>query len=363
MRDHELRRLLETVDHPVDPEPVFSEALFERLASDAAGRRAPGSSLLLLLAATLLLAAAIGLGAAVAGGLVHLPWVAVLPAPTSAASPLTVSPSPTPSAVRSASPSSPGGVQLVQAPAGVLPYRSTVSIIGSSVEIHAEPDSASAVVATVGSGSRLVVGLPLVVGGVLWYDVSAPDLASQHGFAALDPTNGTVTVESVACPQDLVKVGGGIALRDLSALAGGWEGLACLGNTELSIHGVEITSGLGGVAPGTWSPPWLAYPIGGLVLAPEGDPAATVAIRLPPSVTLPTNPSPTPGVARVFSVTGHFEDATSASCSITDQPLGDSFAGGPTAPVDPAHAVVYCQEAFVATSVTVTGTTRDPLMP
>ncbi len=363
MRDDQLRQLLGSADRPVEPEHVFSEALFERLTAEADGGRRPRSRVLVLLAATLLLAATIGLGAAVAGGLVHLPWVAVLsPSPSAEADVATATPASSPPISPSGSPAPTAGRQLVQAPAGVLPYQSIISLAGISVQIHTAADPSSAVAGTVGPGSHLLVGLPLVVDGVLWYDVTGVDDTSLRGWAVLDPTDGTVTVEPVDCPVQEADATGVTPLGEIHGVHG-WPDLACHGDVEITVQGVEITSGIGGVAPGTWSPAWLAYPFGGLVVVPEGDPATTVAIRLPPSVSLPPNPSPTPGVARVFTVTGHFDDAASAGCSITDQPIGDSFSGGPRASVDPAHAVVYCEEMFVATSIEVTGTTRDPLAP
>jgi hypothetical protein len=352
MHDDDLRHLLGTVDRAVEPERIFSETLFERLSSEAGGGQ-PRSRVLVLLAATLLLAAAVGLGAAVAGGLVHLPWVAVLHTP-----------GPSPAAASSSPSASPTGApQVVEAPVGVLPAYATVSVERGPVAIRMAPDATSALVANVASGARLTIGFPspLIVDGTLWYAVSADDPTSA-GYAALDPTDGSVTVDRVQCAAK--PAGDAITLDDLAGPTSGWTDLACYGNTEITVEGVEITSGLGGASPGTWTPGWLAYPFGSLVLVPEGNPTATVQIHLQPSVVLPSpDPSLPLGTVPLIRVSGHFDDPASGGCSVIDVPLGEAFAGGPSANVDPASAAIYCREQFVATSLTVIGTGRDPLMP
>lgn len=361
MRDDQVRRLLESVDHPVEPERVFSGALFERLAAEASDARRARPRLLVLLVATLLLAATIGLGAAVASGLVHLPWVAVLPSPTSSQAPAMTSASATPSGTPSPVPS--GSPQEIDIPDGVLPAYSTIRVQEGTVTIHAFPDATSAIVASVPSGTELTVGFPtpLVIEGMLWYGVTAIGDPTKDGWAALDPTNGSVTVQPAACP---VAPADHVQLADLVGAGRSWIGPACFGDAEITVVGVEVTSGIGGSAPGTWQPGWLAYPFPGLILSPEGAAAPTVGVHLPPSIVLPSpDPALPTGQVPLVRVTGHFDDPASSGCSVTDVPIGDGVTDGPTANVDPAHAVVYCREQFVADSLTVIGSARDPLMP
>jgi hypothetical protein len=340
MRDDQLTQLLRQVDEPAYPDSVFADRLFDQLTREAA--RSRGRNTPLLLVAALVLASLVAVGAAVGSGVLHVPWVTVEVTPP---------PSGLAEATQSAAPSS--RAPVVSVPDGTLPALTNITVVHGPIPLRDAPDTAASVVGTLEAGQQFQV-YPLTaldIDGVPWYRVTTSSSDTSH-WIQLDPRSGNVTVDPVACPS------GDPSFRDLVAMTE-WSRLACFGDREFTVQGIEVT-GVRGTGPGTFTPTWLASPFAfRLALGPSSQ--AYLLVRAPDSVAVPPAPANLGNRYRIFQVTGHFDDATASTCRITGIPYGDN--SSPPAEIDPANGVLYCREQFVATTFTFTGTAEPTAAP
>lgn len=344
MRDDQLTRLLRQVDEPAYPDAALANRLFEQLTREAT--RSRGGHVGLLLVAALLVVGVLAAGVAVGSGLLKVPWLTfeVTPAPSGQPLPsVEVTPSATPS----------NRPAIVPVPDGTLPALTNITVTHGPVALRDTPDVAAPVVGTIESGQHFQVAplTALRIDGSLWFRVTTTDSGISH-WIQLDPRSDTVSVDEVTCPGADPDLG---ALVDMSE----WSRLACFGNRDFTLNGIEV-SGLGGTGPGTFTPTWLASPFA-FQVAVGSSSGAYLVVRGPDSIDVPPPPADLGNRQRTFEVIGHFDDAAASNCSITGIPYGDGSA--PPADVDPANAVLYCREQFVATSITVTGTAGATALP
>ncbi len=205
MHDDQIRRLLRTLEDDRTPDPVFSDALYERLLIVADDRRPSRSPFLLLAAAALLSMLLAGL--AVGSGLLRLPETVEASGP----------PLPSTSSVAVATPSvAPTGGETPAPTASVppsAPPESTVrpnSILfaeADNLRVRSEPSESAEVRATIRRGQLMAVtGARQAVAGIDWYEVriGPGDLA---GWVAAGPDDswlrqvddGAVTFACTGC--------------------------------------------------------------------------------------------------------------------------------------------------------------------
>ena len=361
MHDDQLSRLLRQADEPVYPDAAFADRLFEQLTRQAGA--APRSRAALLLVAAVVFTGVLALGAAVAGGLVKIPWlaVAVTPAPTAqpiasqeappSFAPTTSSQTPQPSV--ESSPSAPGIVID-----GIV--RSTVN----SLRVRAEPTTAGDALGTIDEGQMgFVVAGPVSADGYAWYQLSALGLPPNAGC---EPPLGT---NPFTCPNWLGWVAAGQPgaqawletttlpcpawPMNLEALLGdqaqpgprtALERLACYRSTSIRFRAwwpeIPAGAGLGGsCGPAAPSVAWLfclninyndlviseSAGFGGVGLKLFIDPAS--GVTMPPR-------------GQWVEVVAHLDDPAARDCV----PLG----GGDQ---DPVSVVLRCRSELVADTV------------
>ncbi|HEX6128376.1 MAG TPA: hypothetical protein VF071_05065 [Candidatus Limnocylindria bacterium] len=334
MRDDPLTRLFGSLADAGDPEPAFADTLFDQLRLEASGaarsRRQPWT---LLLAAALLLVA-VGAGAALASGLVRIPWLVVNP-----------SPSPSPSPTATPLPSEPASIEPSASPTlpptsdAVLPPSSLATTL-VELPLHQLPGTDTPLEATIPAGETILIHAfgPEMAEGETWYPVAwAEDFTgwpqnpetSLGGWVAVT-RDGFSTIEPVepACPT---------GTPDVPGLAGmlGWERLSCLGETEITLEGSWV-AGAGGVVPFSVEPAWLnpMSSIGGAI----ADGEAQIPFVLDPTAQLPAGIQ----AGDPIRIVGHHDDPAARTCSIDLE-----------GPVLDESAQLFCRQAFVVTSVEI----------
>jgi hypothetical protein len=172
-----------------------------------------------------------------------------------------------------------------------------------------------------------VVAGPVDASGYAWYQVGPllrPDGSSApFGWIAAASREGEAWVRRIepSCPAAAELAG----VLDLQPL----ERLACFGDRSLTLTGPQVACGAGG-GPWTWEPSWLMG-IGGCGLAIDETDA--LLVRVPPGGSGLDGSAPA-------TVSGHFDDAAAAGCTVT---TADSAFPAP----GPDEAVLICRTEFV----------------
>ena len=265
------------------------------------------------------------------------------------------------SGVPSSEPSAGAGPgPVVPPPDGLLPPGSLARVTADGLRVREGPTTGGEEVATLASGELVAIGKsylspnigPVEADGFTWYPVGVLGI-SEMPAVPHEPLENPGTIGWVAGGD---ADGGFLELVDprctdaeptLAVLQSllPWEQLACYGNARLTIEGVLGCGGCGSFIPGTFQPPWLAYPesLDFLSLEPQ-DRIGPFALWFPPEVERPE-------AASILRVTGHLDDARAAEC---DMQLGD-----PPAPVDEVTTLYACRAKFVVESVEVLGIDED----
>ena len=316
-------------------------------------------------------ALALGLAALLGGGdgdddaspsasaAVSAPPSAASSAPASAA--VSVAASAAPSSAASSAPSAGAGPDpVVEPPDGVLPPGSLARVTADGLRVREGPTTDAGEVATLVSGDLVAIGKsylspnigPVEADGFTWYPVGVLGI-SEMPAVPHEPLEVTGTVGWVAGGDangtflELVDARCTDAEPTLEVLQSllPWEQLACYGNTTITLEGILGCGGCGSFIPGTFQPPWLAYPesLDFLSVEPQ-DRIGPFALWFPPEVERPET-------ASILRVVGHFDDGRAAEC---DMQLGD-----PPAPVDEVSTLYSCRAKFVVESVEVLGTDED----
>ena len=283
--------------------------------------------------------------------------VASAPASPPASAPASADASAAPSSAPSADA---GPAPVVPPPDGVLPPGSLARVTVDGLRVREGPTTSAEEVATLASGDLVAIGKsylspnigPVEADGFTWYPVGVLDVAEMPpvphepfegpaaiGWMAGGDASGTfLELVDARCTdaEPTVEV-----LQSLLP----WEQLACYGDTTLTIEGILGCGGCGSFIPGTFQPPWLAYPesLDFLSVEPQ-DRIGPFALWFPPEVERPDAGS-------ILRVIGHFDDPRAAEC---DMQLGD-----PPAPVDEVTTLYACRAKFVVESVEVLGTDED----
>lgn len=291
--------------------------------------------------------------------------VASAPASAGSSAPPSAAASAVPSAAVSAVPSSPpsagaGPDPVVPPPDGVLPPGSLARVTADGLRVREGPTTSAGEVATLAAGELVAIGKsylspnpgPVEADGFTWYPVGVLGVTEMPPVPH-DPLDPSGTVGWVAGGDgsgtflELVDARCTDAEPTLAVLQSllPWEQLACYGNASLTIEGILGCGGCGSFIPGTFQPPWLAYPESLDFLSVEPlDRIGPFALWFPPEVERPE-------VASILRVTGHFDDPRAAEC---DMQLGD-----PPAAVDEVTTLYSCRAKFVVESVEVLGTDED----
>ena len=363
MHDDQLTRLLRQADEPAYPDAAFADRLFEQLSRRAGA--SPRRHTAMLLVAAVVLTGALAFGAAVAGGLVKVPWltaVAVTPAPTAqptasqnaitSAAPTTASPTPQPSVTPA--PSTAGLVMD-----GLV--RSTVN----SLRVRAEPTTAGDELGTIDEGQLgFVVAGPVSADGYAWYQVAGVGLPANAGcepplrthpfscpawlgWVAAGPRGGQPWLEptTLHCPASPMNLEALVIASGRQGPLTALERLACYGSTPISFRAwwpeLPPDAGLGGacgpvVAP---NPGWLLCQninYNDLVISDSVDEAVGLEIFIDPAsgVTMPPR-------GQWVEVVAHLDDPAARDCAPLEG--GDQ---------DPVSVVLTCRSELVADSVT-----------
>ena len=251
---------------------------------------------------------------------------------------------------------------VVAAPEGIIPPGSVARVLVDGLRIRHEPSTEATLIDELPSGQLVVVGYaltagswgPVDAGGFAWYPVrrlgdltelpalpgGTLDLEGEFGWAAAgDDTGPYLELVPPRCPQRPVELATVEAMQP-------WEQLACFGNEQITLEGTFGCGGCGGLVPGTFEPEWLAHPLNVQLLSV--DPSTRVG---PFTLHFPPGGVEAPEPASIVRVTGHFDDAAAADCSVSP--------GEPAEPVSAETAELYCREQFVVESIEVTGTDPD----
>lgn len=307
---------------------------------------APIAAIAALLLTALIVAVAFGTG------LIELPAAAeAQPTP----SPSVSSPSDTPDPSSSPSPAPSDDPTLAyEPPPGVLPP-SAVVVVNETLDLRSGALDDADVVTTIEPGRRMVIYGPLMVDGRRWYTLATTDHDDPaYGYVELDPAGDQVSLEPVTCPS------GEPSISTLAPLTS-WGRLACNGDREIVLEGNEIV-GFGGYRPGVYAPEWLNGFLGAFAIADPADPSKYLFVRVAPDGPDVTRPQPTGETgSALLRVTGHFNDKTSTSCSVTELPI-DPANSAETADLEPIAAELACRGEFVVTDFEVVdeGTGETP---
>jgi hypothetical protein len=316
MRDDQLSRLLRQADEPGYPDAAFADRLFEQLSGQAGGSRRGHAALLLV--AAVVLTGVLALGAAVAGGLVKVPWLTadVTPAPT--VQPI-ASQEATPSAApTTASPTSQPSVTSAPPTAGIVIDGLTKSTV-NALRVRAEPTTASVALGTIDEGQLgFVVAGPVSADGYAWYQLAGVGLPANAGceppllttpfscpnwlgWVAAGPPGGQPWLEATTlpCPASPMNLEALVVEPGPQGLLTALERLACYGSTPFRFRAwwpeIPPDAGLGGacgpvVAP---NPMWLIcqglYYNGLVISDSEGFEGVGLQISIDPAsgVTMP----------------------------------------------------------------------------
>ena len=268
---------------------------------------------------------------------------------------------PAASAAPSSAPSAAAGPDpVVPPPDGVLPPGSLARVTADGLRVREGPTTSAGEVATLAAGDLVAIGKsylspnpgPVEADGFTWYPVGVLGVTEMPPVPH-EPLEVSGTVGWVAGGDasgtflELVDARCTDAEPTLAVLQSllPWEQLACYGNASLTIEGILGCGGCGSFIPGTFQPPWLAYPesLDFLSVEPQ-DRIGPFALWFPPEVERPE-------AASILRVTGHFDDPRAAEC---DMQLGD-----PPAAVDEVTTLYSCRAKFVVESVEVLGTDED----
>jgi hypothetical protein len=297
------------------------------------------------------LLAAVVVGVALGTGLINLaPTAEVDPTPTPASPSGSPDPSTEPSPYASDAPPS----LAYEPPPGVLPPTAVV-VVNEPLDLRSGALDDADVVTTIEPGRRMRIYGPLIVDGRRWYSLASIDFNDPvYGYVELDPAGDQVSLEPVTCPS------GDPSLATLGPLSS-WERLACNGDRQIVLKGHEIT-GFGGYRPGSYAPDWLNGFLGAFAIADPADPSKYVFVRVAPGGPDTTRPQPSTEVgSALLRVTGHFNDAASTTCSVTDLPIAPAD-DADTADLEPIAAELMCRGEFVVTAFEVAdeGTGETP---
>lgn len=290
------------------------------------------------------------------------------------------SPSPTPSASDAPSPEpsdtpDPGPTQtpapsgtpvvdpaptpVVEPPEGFLPPGSVARVL-TQLRLRSAPTLSAGVIGSIASGELVDASFsflyedwgPVQADGYTWYPVrplgidELPPLGEEITTAVTTPGwvaagNGTDTYLELVAPRCTSDEP---TLAMLSTMLP-WESLACFGDRQLTLEGTYGCGGCGGAFPGTYTPEWLASPMGFDLLSVDvTERVGPFSMRFPPDV---ERPEP----ASILRVTGHFDDEAAAACSVAP--------GEPPVTVLPQVAELYCRERFVVESYEILGVDED----
>ena len=230
-------------------------------------------------------------------------------------------------------------------PPGVLPP-SAIVIVNEPLELREGAMDDANVVASVDPGRRMTVYGPLMVDGRRWYTLASTDENDPaYGYVELDPAGDQVSLEPVTCPDGEPGIA---SLAPLSA----WGRLACNADREIVLEGHEIV-GFGGFRPGEYEPDWLNGFLGAFAIADPADPSHYLFVRVSPDGPDVTRPQPAGEVgSALLRITGHFNDETSTSCSVTELPI-DPANSTLTADLELIAAELSCRGEFVVTAFQV----------
>jgi hypothetical protein len=361
MRDDQLTRLLRQLDEPAYPDATFADRLFDELSRKAGGSRRSYPALLLV--AAVMLTGVLALGAAVAGGLVKVPWLTVVtttPAPSGppiasqAAIASSAPPSPTP--LQSASPSPSAAAIVIDGLA-----RSTVD----ALTVRTEPTTAGVALGSINAGQLgFVVAGPVSADGYAWYQLSAVGLPPNAGceppiqttpftcpdwlgWVAAGPPGGQGWLEatSLQCPASPMNLDALVGVAGPQGPQTALERLACYESTPIRFRAwwpqIPPGAGLGGTCGAV--PPnlmWLLCPglyYNGLTVSESvgfGGVGLWIAIDPASGLTMPPR-------GQWVEVVAHLDDPAARDCT----PSG----GGEQ---DPVKVVLFCRGELVAESVT-----------
>ena len=112
--------------------------------------------------------------------------------------------------------------------------------------------------------------------------------------------------------------GDAYALATLEAMLP-WEQLACFGSEQLTLEGPFGCGVCSGIFPGTFDPPWLAFPFSAAFLSV--DPNARVG---PFAMHFAPDGPAQPEHGRILRVVGHFDDPNALGCTVAPgEPHGE----------------------------------------
>jgi hypothetical protein len=222
------------------------------------------------------------------------------------------------------------------------------------LRVRKEPSTTAQVLETLAKGDTISIvhaiaePLPVTAQGVTWYAIRT---ASTSGWvAAGEGGTAYLALSEPSTCEDLSP--GSVTLQQLIA-ADSWHRLACLGDTPVTVTGVYVIACQGGAAdPSTYGPSWLVDWCPTQLLTPKEG-----ARNFPGANALDTVPAPELGTMEqpgtIARVTGHFDDAASATCFM-------NFPNDPPRTVASGAAALDCREQFVVTKIEVLGTVTLP---
>jgi hypothetical protein len=236
-------------------------------------------------------------------------------------------------------------------------------VIVSGLNVRTRPSTSAARIGKAPKGSVfLFLDWPTRANGFNWYfgyqatpsaDGSLPALPHVLDSGGVEPLSGWVAAGTsdapylepipARCPTT-------VDLANVEAMLNS-ERVACFGSDGLELTGTYGCGGCGGINAGTFTPSWLADPLGFNFLSV--DPSARIGplgLRFAPDG--PTGPPD----GTIVRVRAHFADARSSTCVIA--PLGK---GDVPTPIPSGIARDYCRAQLVVDSFNNLGT--DPRFP